>query len=94
MAEEKQEETKLDVPEEQQPVYDPKAPLTSDEVGWIQNTLFHTLQANQFKGGLPVFTAVPTYTGKFGEIVLVDDTSSLRKVCAYLSETWRCQTLG
>jgi hypothetical protein len=43
--------------------------------------------------GLPVFTSAPTYTGFQGEVVLLDDGSSTRKIYIYLNGTWRHASL-
>lgn len=68
-------------------------PIDANSQGAIENTMFKTLQSLKFKGGLPVLTATPTYTGIQGETVTVD-TGSARSICSYLNGNWRCVTLG
>lgn len=73
--------------------YNPDAPLTPSEQGWIEQVQFKILQALQFKGGLPLLTATPTYTGIQGEVVEVDDGST-RQICCYMNGSWRCFSGG
>lgn len=76
-----------------QPIYNPDAPLTPGEQGWIEQTNFKILQALQFKGGLPVLAATPTYTGLQGELVETDNGTT-RQICCYMNGTWRCFSGG
>jgi len=57
-------------------------PLDNQERGSIENAKFKQLQAFQFKGGLPIFTAVPTYQGTNGEIVIVKTGTNPSEVYA------------
>ena len=68
-------------------------PMSYGLQGVMTSTNFKSLSALQFKGGFPVFSETPTYNGKQGEIVLVDDESDLRQICTYLNGTWRCQNI-
>lgn len=55
----------------------------------IESTYFQKFNINELNCGLPVFTSAPTYTGRQGEIVLMDDQSSIRRIYTYLNGTWR-----
>jgi hypothetical protein len=63
-------------------------PLNNQEKGSIESANFAELKARQFKGGLPVFTSVPTYVGSYGEMVLLY-SSSTYQLYSYLNEDWR-----
>ena len=53
----------------------------------------HNLKAEKAKIGLPIFTVAPTYTGFQGEIILVDNKSTIRRIYTYLNGTWRFTAL-
>lgn len=40
--------------------------------------------------GFPVFLATPTHKAKQGTIVLVDNGTDTREICAMLGGTWYC----
>jgi hypothetical protein len=63
-------------------------PLNNQEKGSIESANFAELKARQFKGGLPVFTSVPTYVGSYGEMVLYCSDSTYQ-LYSYLNEGWR-----
>lgn len=44
--------------------------------------------------GFPVFSATPTHSAKQGTIVLVDNGTDTRKICAMIGGTWYCSTLS
>ena len=43
--------------------------------------------------GYPVRTTAPTHTGKQGEIIMVDDGATVRRIYVYLNGTWRYTNL-
>lgn len=43
--------------------------------------------------GFPVFTAAPTYVGKQGEIVLLDNGTDTRAIYVYLGGVWYSSAL-
>lgn len=44
--------------------------------------------------GFPVYKATPTHDAEEGTIVLVDNETDTRKICAMLGGTWYCSTLS
>lgn len=65
-------------------------PLSPESKSSIENADFLVLKSQQFKGSLPVFSSVPTYTGKEGEIILQSDTTnSYYRIYCYLNGAWR-----
>jgi hypothetical protein len=64
--------------------------IDSVKKGEISNTIFEELNALKFKGGLPIFTTVPTHTGIDGEFVLYKDTAgSDYRLYVYLDGAWK-----
>lgn len=63
-------------------------PLNNSEKGSIENAQFIELKSLKFKGGLPVFTEVPTHIGTYGELVLYYSGTDYRLYC-YLNGEWR-----
>ena len=43
--------------------------------------------------GFPIFSATPTHKAQQGTIVLIDNGTDTRKICAMLNGTWYCSTL-
>ena len=65
-------------------------PLDNQSRGTIESTDFEKIKSLKFYGGLPIFTAVPTYVGKDGEIVLYQNTgSSDYRLYAFLDGAWK-----
>lgn len=67
-------------------------PLDNQSKGTIENTNFTVLKALKFKGGLPVFTTIPTYTGTDGEMVLYTSGSTYA-IYTYINSEWRNMSL-
>lgn len=67
-------------------------PLSEQDKGSIEQADFAQIKAREFKGGLPVFSAVPTHEGKNGEIVLYDSGSTYA-LYYYLNGGWRTVTV-
>lgn len=63
-------------------------PISNEDKGTIEETEFSQIKANTFRGGLPVLASVPTYTGKNGETILYNTTSTAR-LYAYLGDSWK-----
>ena len=63
-------------------------PLNFQDKNIIEQTKFAELKALKFKGGLPVFSAVPTYVGSEGEMVLYY-TGSTYILYTYLNNGWQ-----
>ena len=68
-------------------------PLDLQSKGAIENANFAELKALRFKGGLPEFSATPTYTGVNCEIVISNDGTT-RQLCSFVDGVWRCIELG
>lgn len=63
-------------------------PLDNESKATIENTNFNALKTLKLYGGLPVFTATPTYTGFEGEMVWLND-STYYSLYAYINKGWR-----
>lgn len=59
-----------------------------------QTKFYDFLKVNKLNAAVSTFTATPSNTVRKGEFVLVDDGSSVRKVCFYTSGGWLCATLS
>ena len=43
--------------------------------------------------GFPIFSDTPTHRAQQGTIVLINNGTDTRKICAMLNGTWYCSTL-
>lgn len=67
-------------------------PLNQNDKAIIEQTMFGTIRALLFKGGLPIYTSARTDTPKQGEVWL-SDISGTRKLNARISGTTYSVTL-
>jgi len=63
-------------------------PLDNQSKGAIEQARFAELHARRFKGGFPVFTSTPTYTGIEGEVVWLF-TGGVYSLYGYINGGWR-----
>lgn len=71
--------------------------MAKNEIKKTKNVKYHThsgtdsprLTPTNAFNGFPVLATAPTYTGRQGEMVFVDDQSSVRRLYVFMFGSWR-----